>query len=184
MHWPDHSPGHPTGGILDRCVARNTLPEDRRTLRRGRGLGSEADVGMVGTRAAKETISCCRITSADTISRAARTARRRRLQRHSRDIPDCSSTNYGPRTFPAIHCRRRKPSTARFHFRNWVMNGTPPPPSRLPDVVRRTLSASSDYEGSDGLSGHSAILASSNPVRRRTTSRDRADSSRRCCNTI
>ena len=40
--WPDVARGLPTEGILDRCTASKTLPEDRRALRRGRSLGTKA----------------------------------------------------------------------------------------------------------------------------------------------
>jgi len=50
----------------------------------------------------------------------------------------------------------------RFHFRNWVMNGTPPPPSRYPTLGSGNLVEST--KAAMGFPDIPAILASSNPT--------------------
>jgi len=49
----------------------------------------------------------------------------------------------------------------RFHFRNWVMNGTPPPPSRYPTLAGHNLVPPT--QAAMGFPNIPAILASSNP---------------------
>ena len=47
--------------------------------------------------------------------------------------PSCPSVNYGQGTFAANPVPHTETVNAiRVHFRNWVMRGTPPPPSRFP----------------------------------------------------
>ena len=52
------------------------------------------------------------------------------------NIPQCSSNNYGPGTFPSNPLPQTQSVNAlRFHFRNWVMKGIPPPDSVYPRIA-------------------------------------------------
>ena len=55
----------------------------------------------------------------------------------------CPGNNFGTGVLPANPVPHTQTVNAlRVHFRNWVMNGTPPPPSRYPTLARSELAAS------------------------------------------
>jgi hypothetical protein len=56
--------------------------------------------------------------------------------------PNCPGNNYGTGVLPANPVPHTETVNAlRVHFRNWVMKGTPPPPSRWPRLQDGTLVA-------------------------------------------
>ena len=78
------------------------------------------------------------------------------------NIPNCSSNNYGPGTFPSNPLPQTETVNAiRFHFRNWVMNGTLPPDSVYPTLAKKTLVEPS--KAAMGFPDIPAMLDSSNP---------------------
>jgi hypothetical protein len=76
------------------------------------------------------------------------------------EIPNCSSNNYGPGTFPDNPLPQTQTVNAlRFHLRNWVMKGIPPPDSvfpRISDMVKPSKKTM-------GFPEIPAVLASANP---------------------
>ncbi len=55
----------------------------------------------------------------------------------------CPGNNFGTAVLPANPVPHTQTVNAlRVHFRNWIMNGTPPPPSRYPTLAQGQLAAS------------------------------------------
>jgi Alpha/beta hydrolase domain len=159
--WPDAARGLPTGGILDRCTISNTCPKIVEHFGAAEVWGQKLTSGWVGT-------------SADFDIPLPRNVRRYYFASSPHggggggfsvtpgSLPACSSTNYGQGTFPANPMPQTETVTAiRFHFRNWVMNGTPPPPSRYPTLTGHNLVPPT--QAAMGFPNIPAILASSNP---------------------
>jgi hypothetical protein len=71
-------------------------------------------------------------------------ARRLRYEPPRRGAPktgaSCPGNNYGVGVLPANPVPHTQTVNAiRVHFRNWVMNGAPPPPSRYPTLAQNQL---------------------------------------------
>ena len=159
--WPDVARGLPTGGILDRCTVSNTCPKIVEHFGAAEVWGQKLTSGWVGT-------------SADADIPLPRNVRRYYFASSPHggggggfsvtpgSLPACSSTNYGTGTFPANPMPQTETVNAiRFHFRNWLMNGTPPPPSRYPTLAGQNLVPPT--QAAMGFPNIPAILASSNP---------------------
>jgi hypothetical protein len=159
--WPDVARGLPTAGILDRCTASNTCPKVVEHFGAAEVWGQKLTSGWVGT-------------SADADIPLPRNVRRYYFASSPHggggggfsvtpgNLPGCSSMNYGTGTFPANPMPQTETVNAiRFHFRNWVMNGTPPPPSRYPTLTGHNLVPPT--QAAMGFPNIPAILASSNP---------------------
>jgi hypothetical protein len=159
--WPDVARGLPTGGILDRCTVSNSCPKIVEHFGAAEVWGQKLTSGWVGT-------------SADADIPIPRNVRRYYFASSPHggggggfsvtpgNLPACSSTNYGQGTFPANPMPQTETVNAlRFHFRNWVMSGTPPPPSRYPTLAGHNLVPPT--QAAMGFPNIPAILASSNP---------------------
>jgi hypothetical protein len=159
--WPDVARGLPTGGILDRCTVTNTCPKVVEHFGAAEVWGQKLTSGWVGT-------------SADFDIPLPRNVRRYYFGSSPHGgggggfsvtpggLPACSSTNYGTGTFPTNPMPQTETVTAiRFHFRNWVMKGTPPPPSRYPTLTGHNLVPPT--QAAMGFPNIPAILASANP---------------------
>ena len=144
--WPDHVRGLPTRGILDRCRKSNTCPKVIEHFGAAEAWGQKLTTGWVGTDAAHD------IPLPDNVRRYYFASSPHGggsggflTAANPGSIPQCSSNNYGPGTFPSNPMPQTQTVNAlRFHFRNWVMNGTRPP-----DSVYPKLNSDDDDEGED-----------------------------------
>ena len=134
--WPDHVRGLPTRGILDRCRKTNTCPKIVEHFGAAEAWGQKLTTGWVGTDAAQD------IPLPDNVRRYYFASSPHgggaggfRTAADPGSVPACSSNNYGPGTFPSNPMPQTETVNAlRFHFRNWVMNGTLPPDSVYPKL--------------------------------------------------
>jgi len=142
--WPDHVRGLPTRGILDRCRASNTCPKIVEHFGAAEVWGQKLTTGWVGTDAKRD------IPLPDNVRRyyfasSPHGGGAGGFNVNGGSIPQCSSNNYGPGTFPSNPLPQAQTVNAlRFHFRNWVMKGVSPP-----DSVYPKLNASEDDDGDD-----------------------------------
>ena len=138
--WPDTVRGQPTRGILDRCTASGTCPKIIENFGGAEVFALKMTTEWVGT-------------SADTDIPLPRNVRRYYLPSSthggggggfSEAIPNvganCPGNNWGTGTFRA----NPVPSTQlvnrlRVALRDWLINGTPPPPSRWPTLAGKNL---------------------------------------------
>jgi alpha/beta hydrolase family protein len=137
--WPDPIRGLPTRGILDRCMANNTCPKIFEHFGSAEVWGQKLTAEWVGTSADKDIPLPANVrryyipstqhgggSGGFSVNLAA--------------APICPTVNYGQGTFAANPVPETQTVNAlRFHFRNWVMNDTPPPPSRWPTIADHTL---------------------------------------------
>lgn len=137
--WPDPVRGLPTAGILDRCAATKTCPKIIEHFGAAEVWGLKLTPEWVGTAAdadipLPDSVRRYYIPSTQhgggaggfTVTPAA--------------APACPSTGYGEGLLPANPVPHAQTVNAiRVHFRNWVMKGTPPPPSRYPTLASGTL---------------------------------------------
>ena len=162
LWWHKHRDkvrGLPPRGMLDRCLETKSCPKIIEHAGAAEVWGQKLTVGWLGTD--PKTISRCRRTFAGTISRARpHGGGDGGFDVNPGDIPNCSSNNYGPGTFPENPLPQTQTVNAlRFHFRNWVMKDIPPPDSvypRIHDMVKPSKKAM-------GFPDIPAVLASANP---------------------
>jgi hypothetical protein len=135
LPWPDPVRNLPTRGILDRCTASGTCPKIIEHFGAAEVWGLKLTPEWVGTAADADIpldesirryyIPSTRHGGANLASRG--------FDVTPPAVPSCPSANYGRGTFPDNPVPHAETVNAiRFHFRNWVMHGTPPPPSRYP----------------------------------------------------
>ena len=126
----------PTRGILDRCKRTDTCPKIDRDLRRRRSVRAEDD-DLLGRHRCEEGHPAAQQRAPLLPAELDARRRQRRLQRSHR--PDarvsCPGNNWGTRharanPVPATQLVNRM----RVALRDWVMNGTPPPPSQWPTL--------------------------------------------------
>ena len=159
--WPDAARGLPTGGILDRCTVSNTCPKVVEHFGAAEVWGQKLTSGWVGT-SADADIPLPRNVRRYYFASSPHGGGGGGFNVNPGSIPQCSSQNYGPGTFPSNPMPQTETVNAiRFHFRNWVMNGTPPPPSRYPTLAGHNLVPPT--QAAMGFPNIPAILASSNP---------------------
>jgi hypothetical protein len=74
--------------------------------------------------------------------------------------PDCPGNNFGSAVLNANPLPHTQTYNAiRFHFRNWVMSGMPPPPSRYPTLAQKQLvDATKEAMGFPSLPGLPATV--------------------------
>jgi Alpha/beta hydrolase domain len=139
--WPDVARGNPTPkGILDRCTATNTCPKIIETFGGAEVFALKMTTSWVGT-------------SADVDIPLPRNVRRYYLPSSTHGGggggfneaianvgAGCPGNNWGTGTLrgnpvPATQLVNR----LRVALRAWVMNGTPPPPSRWPTIMGGNL---------------------------------------------
>lgn len=137
--WPDPVRGLPTAGILDRCTASKTCPKIIEHFGAAEVWGLKLTPEWVGTAAdadipLPDSVRRYYIPSTQhgggaggfTVTPAA--------------APACPSTGYGQgllATNPVPHTQTV--NAIRVHFRDWVMKGKAPPPSRYPTLADGTL---------------------------------------------
>jgi hypothetical protein len=136
--FPDHKRGLPPRGILDRCQASGTCPKIIEHFGAAEVWALKLGPEWVGTDPKND------IPLPDNVRRYYIPSTRHggggggfnsSLPGNLPAVPSCPSTGYGRGTFPDNPVPHAQTVNAiRFHFRNWVMNETLPPPSRYPTL--------------------------------------------------
>jgi Alpha/beta hydrolase domain len=137
--YPDTVRGLPTAGILDRCTARNNCPKIIETFGAAEVWGLKLTPEWVGTSGTAD------IPLPDSVRRYYISSTQHGggsggFSTVPAAAPSCPSTGYGVGTFAANPIPHTETTNAvRAMFRNWVMNGAPPPPSRYPTLAQGNL---------------------------------------------
>ncbi len=132
--WPDPVRGLQKGGVLDRCTASNTCPKIIE-------LGGSAEVwalrlteGWIGTTADAD-IPIPSNVRRYYVPGVTHGGGRGGFELQPLAAPACPGPNFGYGMFAANPVPYTETVNAvRFHFRNWVMKGTEPPPSKWPSL--------------------------------------------------
>ena len=142
---PDPVRGLPAAGILDRCMASNTCPKIIEHFGSAEVWALKLTPEWVGTDAKAD------LPLPDYVRRyyIASTNHNGGVGGFDTSLPGvglpatgtaCPGNNFGTGLLPANPVPHTQTINAlRVHFRNWVMAGTPPPPSRFPMLADNTL---------------------------------------------
>ena len=136
---PDAVRGLPAKGILDRCTASNSCPKIIEHFGAAEMWGLNLSPALVGTAAEKD------IPLPSNVRRYYIPSTQHGGGNGSFNVnpaapPSCPGPNFGRGTFPANPVLHTETMNAlRFHFRNWVMNDTPPPVSKYPTLAEQYL---------------------------------------------
>jgi hypothetical protein len=142
---PDPVRGLPAAGILDRCMATNTCPKIVEHFGSAEVWALKLTPEWVGTDAKAD------LPLPDYVRRyyIASTNHNGGVGGFDTSLPGsglpttgaaCPGNNFGTGILPANPVPHTHTINAlRAHFRNWVMAGTPPPPSRFPMLADNTL---------------------------------------------
>jgi len=156
---PDKVRNLPTRGMLDRCSKTNSCPKIIEHAGAAEVWGQKLTLGWLGTDP-KNFIPLPENVRRYYFASTPHGGGDGGFDVNPGDIPDCSSNNYGPGTFPDNPLPQTESVNAlRFHFRNWVMKGIPPPDSvypRIQDMVKPSKRAM-------GFPEIPAVHASANP---------------------
>jgi hypothetical protein len=140
---PVHTP--PAAGILDRCEASRTCPKIIEHFGSAEVWALKLTPEWVGTEGKTD------LPLPDNVRRyyIASTTHGGGAGGFDTSLPGvglpktgavCPGNNFGTAVLPANPVPHTQTVNAlRVHFRNWVMNGTPPPPSRYPMLANGTL---------------------------------------------
>ena len=137
--WPDTVRGLPAASILDRCTATHTCPKIIEHFGSAEVWGLKLTPEWVGTAGDAD------IPLPDNVRRyyIASTQHGGGKGGFSTSVlppPSCPSTGYGKGSLadnPMPHTETANAIEA--HFRDWVMKGVAPPPSRYPNLANGTL---------------------------------------------
>ena len=132
--YPDRVRHLPTRGILDRCERTHTCPKVIEHFGAAEVWGLKLGPEWVGTDARKD-IPLPRNVRRYYIPSTDHGGGPGGFSVTPLEVGSCPSVGYGEGTFagnPVPHTQTV--NALRFHFRNWVMNGTLPPPSRWPTL--------------------------------------------------
>lgn len=142
---PDPVRGHPAAGILVRCTATRTCPKVIEHFGSAEVWALKLTPEWVGADGKAD------LPLPDTVRRyyIASTTHGGGAGGFDTSLPgvglpksgvSCPGNNFGIGLLPANPMPHTQTVNAlRVHFRNWVMNGTPPPPSRYPTLARGEL---------------------------------------------
>jgi len=142
---PDPVRGHPAAGILDRCTATRTCPKVIEHFGAAEVWALKLTPEWVGADAKAD------LPLPDTVRRyyIASTTHGGGAGGFDTSLPgvglprtgvSCPGNNFGTGVLPANPMPHTQTVNAlRVHFRNWVMKGTPPPPSRYPTLAQGQL---------------------------------------------
>ena len=159
--FPDQVRGLPPGGILDRCERTGTCPKIVEHFGAAEVWGQKLTTGWVGTNA-KADIPLPSNVRRYYFASSPHGGGSGGFNVNAGNIPQCSSQNYGPGTFKQNPLPQTQTVNAiRYHFRNWVMHGTPPPDSVYPTLAKKTLVKPT--KAAMGFPDIPAVLNSSNP---------------------
>ena len=137
--WPDPARGLAAAGILDRCSSTRTCPKIVETMGGTEAWALNLSANWVGTSGDKD------IPVPDNVRRYYIPSTPHGGGAGGFDVmpaaaPACPGPNFGRGMFGANPMPYTETSNAiRLHFRDWVMNGTPPPPSRYPTLANGFL---------------------------------------------
>jgi hypothetical protein len=137
--WPDPVRGLPAAGILDRCTATHTCPKIIEHFGSAEVWGLKLTPEWVGTTGEVD------IPLPDNVRRyyipgTQHGGGKGGFSTSVLPPPACPSIGYGKGTLaenPVPHTETV--NAIRAHFRDWVMKGTEPPPSRYPNLASGTL---------------------------------------------
>jgi hypothetical protein len=137
--WPDPVRGLPARGILDRCMATNTCPKIIEHFGAAEVWGLKLTPEWIGTSADAD------IPLPDNVRRYYIPGTQHGggpggFNTTPLARPQCPSVGYGSGVLagnPMPHTQTV--NALRAHFRNWVMRGTAPPPSRYPTLADGNL---------------------------------------------
>ena len=162
---PDPVRGLPASGILDRCTATRTCPKIMEHFGSAEVWALKLTPEWVGTDAKAD------LPLPDSVRRyyIASSTHGGGAGGFDTSLPgvglpavgaECPGNNFGTGVLPANPVPHTQTVNAlRTHFRNWVMLGTPPPPSRYPTLAQGTLvSANKSALGFPALPGLRATL--------------------------
>ena len=159
--WPDTVRGLPARGILDRCAASNTCPKIIEHFGSAEVWGLKLTPEWVGTAADADIPlppNVRRYYIPGSAHGGGEGGFNTSLPGSLLPPPACPGNNFGDALLHANPLPHTQTYNAlRFHFRNWVMTGTPPPPSRYPTLAGKQ-SGGRD-EGSDGVPDAAGIAA-------------------------
>ncbi len=137
--WADPVRGLPAAGILDRCTATRTCPKIVEHFGAAEAWGLMLSPSLVGTTADTD-IPLPSNVRRYYIPSTQHGGGRGGFNVTPLDPPACPGPNFGRGVFPANPVPHSDTVNAlRFHFRNWVMHDTPPPPSRFPTMAEGDL---------------------------------------------
>jgi Alpha/beta hydrolase domain len=137
--WPDPVRGLPAAGILDRCTATHTCPKIIEHFGAAEVWGLKLTPEWVGT-AGDADIPLPDNVRRYYIASTQHGGGKGGFSTSQLPPPACPSTGYGQ----AVLADNPMPHTEtvnaiRVHFRDWVMKGVAPPPSRYPNIANGTL---------------------------------------------
>ena len=138
--FPDHVRGLPPRGILDRCEASDTCPKIIEHFGSAEVWALKLTPEWVGTGAASDIPlpkNVRRYYLPSTTHGGGAGGFNSSLPGVGLPTtgPNCPGNNFGTGVLPANPVPHTQTVNAiRFHFRNWVMDGTPPPESRYPTL--------------------------------------------------
>jgi Alpha/beta hydrolase domain len=152
--WPDPIRGLPKSGILDRCTASHTCPKIFEHFGAAEVWGLKLTPEWVGT-AGDADIPLPATVRRYYIAGTQHGGGRGGFTVKAAAAPSCPSAGYGEGTFAANPMPHAETVNAlRFHFRNWIMKDTLPPPSRWPTLGEHTLvDASKEAMGFPSIPG-------------------------------
>jgi len=143
VSWPDKVRGLPARSILDRCSATKTCPKIIEHFGSAEVWGLKLTPEWVGTAADAD------IPLPDNVRRyyipgsahgGGAGGFNSSLAGTTLPPPDCPGNNFGTAVLNANPLPHDQTYNAlRFHFRNWVVSGTPPPASRYPTLAEKQL---------------------------------------------
>jgi hypothetical protein len=137
--WPDPVRGLPAAGVLDRCTASHTCPKIVEHFGSAEMWGLKLSPSFVGPAADKD------IPLPDNVRRYYIGSTQHGggpggFSTTALAPPSCPSNGYGEGSLANNPMPQRETVNAlRVYFRNWVMKGTPPPPSVYPTLAAGTL---------------------------------------------
>jgi hypothetical protein len=141
--FPDHARGLPPRGILDRCESTGTCPKVIEHFGSAEVWALKLTPEWVGTDPKNDIPLPKNVrryylpstTHGGTNVAAPNTMFNASLPGSLLAPPNCPGNNYGTGILNANPLPHAQTVNAlRVHFRNWVMNGTPPPDSRYPTL--------------------------------------------------
>ena len=137
--WPDSVRGLPSAGILDRCTSTRTCPKIVETMGGTEAWALNLSTNWVGTSGDKD------IPVPDNVRRyyigsSPHGGGAGGFNVVPAAAPACPGPNFGRGMYAANPMPYTETSNAiRRHFRDWVMKGTPPPPSKYPTLANGFL---------------------------------------------
>jgi hypothetical protein len=132
--YPDEVRGLPARGMLDRCKKTKSCPKIVEHAGAAEVWGQKLTVGWLGTDP-EEHIPLPSNVRRYYFASSPHGGGAGGFNVNPGNIPQCSSNNYGPATFPSNPLPQAQTVTAlRFHFRNWVMKEIAPPDSVYPQI--------------------------------------------------